>query len=134
MTTPGLTQFIDENGEISGNYQGAKFYRYLQNLPKEGDEGYELWRERWPLMFNYHYDPTRIDELECGFKMINYIRNNYTFGADLADHDRFDNVSEGNVEFGLDENPIFVNPAIGDYRIREDADFHNIPFEKMGRY
>ena len=134
MTTPGLNQYIDENGEISGNYQGAKFYRYLQNLPKEGDEGYELWRERWPLMFNYHYDPARIDELECGFKMINYIRNNYTFGAELADHDRFDNVSEGNVEFGLDENPIFVNPAVGDYRIRQDADFHSIPYEKMGRY
>ena len=26
------------------------------------------------------------------------------------------------------------NFSFGDYRIREDADFFNIPFEKMGRY
>ena len=41
---------------------------------------------------------------------------------------------ENNVEYSEEENPLFVNPAIGDYRIREDADFFKIPFEKMGRY
>ena len=48
-------------------------------------------------------------------------------------YDRF-GVGEGNLEFELDENPLFVNPAIGDYRIRENADFLKIPYEMIGRY
>ena len=48
-------------------------------------------------------------------------------------YDRF-GVGEGNLVFELDENPLFVNPAIGDYRIRENADFLKIPYEKIGRY
>jgi len=36
--------------------------------------------------------------------------------------------------FEKGENPLFVNPTFGDYRIREDADFANIPYEKIGRY
>ena len=41
---------------------------------------------------------------------------------------------EGNVAYGKDENPIFVNPTIGDYRIRDGVDFPDIQFEKIGRY
>jgi hypothetical protein len=29
---------------------------------------------------------------------------------------------------------VFVNPTLGDYRIREGADFPDIEFEKIGRY
>ena len=35
---------------------------------------------------------------------------------------------------GLDENPIFVNPTVGDYRIRPGCGFFDIEIEKMGRY
>ncbi len=48
-------------------------------------------------------------------------------GADYA-------TVEGNRACGLDENPIFVNPTLGDYRIREGVDFPDIEFEKIGRY
>ena len=41
---------------------------------------------------------------------------------------------EGNAAFGKDENPIFVNPTIGDYRIRGGVDFPDIHFEEIGRY
>ena len=41
---------------------------------------------------------------------------------------------EDNVSYTLEENPIFVNPTLGDYRIREGADFPDIEFEKIGRY
>ena len=32
------------------------------------------------------------------------------------------------------DNPYFVNPTVGDYRLRDGVDFFSIPFEKMGRY
>ena len=40
----------------------------------------------------------------------------------------------GNRAYRNDENPVFVNPTRGDYRIREDADFPDIHFEEIGRY
>jgi hypothetical protein len=43
-------------------------------------------------------------------------------------------VGGNNVDYTMKENPFFVNPSIGDYRIREDADFLKIPYEKIGRY
>ena len=33
-----------------------------------------------------------------------------------------------------DENPMFVNASIGDYRIIEGKGFYDIPYEKIGRY
>ena len=36
--------------------------------------------------------------------------------------------------YTLKENPFFVNPTIGDYRMRDDAEFSKIPFESIGRY
>ena len=39
-----------------------------------------------------------------------------------------------NLELTEEENPFFINPTRGDYRMREDADFFHIPFEEMGRY
>ncbi len=41
---------------------------------------------------------------------------------------------EGNTAYDYGENPIFVNPTIGDYRIREGADFPDFHFEEIGRY
>ncbi len=41
---------------------------------------------------------------------------------------------EDNIGYTLDENPFFVNPSLGDYRIREGVDFPDIGFERIGRY
>ena len=40
---------------------------------------------------------------------------------------------ENNAAYTFGENPIFVNPTLGDYRIREGADFPDIHFEDVGR-
>ena len=39
-----------------------------------------------------------------------------------------------NTVFTEEENPLFVNPTRGDYRIKDGADFFRVPFEEMGRY
>ena len=41
---------------------------------------------------------------------------------------------EDNIVFPIEENPLFVNPTIGDYRIRDGAEFPDIHFEDIGRY
>ena len=41
---------------------------------------------------------------------------------------------EGNVGYTLDENPFFVNPSRGDYRLKDGVDFPDIRFEEIGRY
>ncbi|MBR7034103.1 MAG: S-layer homology domain-containing protein [Clostridia bacterium] len=42
-------------------------------------------------------------------------------------------ILEDNTAYGYDENPFFVNPTIGDYRVREGVDL-DLPFEQIGRY
>ena len=41
---------------------------------------------------------------------------------------------ENNSFYNTSENPLFVNPTLGDYRIRDGVDFPDIEFEKIGRY
>ncbi|MBQ6262802.1 MAG: right-handed parallel beta-helix repeat-containing protein, partial [Clostridia bacterium] len=41
---------------------------------------------------------------------------------------------ENNVAYTKAENPIFVNPTLGDYRIRDGVDFPDYHFELIGRY
>ena len=53
-----------------------------------------------------------------------------SFREDVNDYATIEN----NRLFTLSENPVFVNPTLGDYRIREGADFPDIEFEKIGRY
>ena len=49
--------------------------------------------------------------------------------------ERFGIRAENDLHFDIDENPLFVDPTPGDYRIREDVvGFGTIPFEKIGRF
>ena len=41
---------------------------------------------------------------------------------------------ENNVGYTEDENPGFVNPTLGDYRVKEGAGCPDVRFEKIGRY
>ena len=66
----------------------------------------------------------------------NYFRNNAFFSNKQQDVNAGDGygVFEGNRCFKLSENPCFVNPSAGDYRIVEGCGFPDIRFENMGRY
>ena len=140
----GMAEYVDNNGNLIDPeaYKSCEWVAFgMVHLPGPGDEGYGKWYDRWPQLFAYHYDTDRIDEdINCAFNVVNYVDNNYCFGTAPFSTGADPNYKyawtegEGNMNFTLDENPIFVNPAIGDYRILEDADFHKIPYEKIGRY
>ena len=122
----------------SGNFR--ILYNTLKLRPMPGDEYYELWLERWPELYEVLEDYDDVEDPNCpatpGF---NSVYNNYAVGYCVNSVDepveRFAVRFGNNRDFGIDENPLFVNPTLGDYRIRDDVtDFYHIPFEEIGRY
>ena len=62
-----------------------------------------------------------------------YMSHNVSVGGEF-DFEKLGTVGENNMELKRDENPIFVNPSIGDYRFLEGKGLYDIPYEKIGRY
>jgi len=106
-------------------------------MPSEDSPYYEIWKEKVPFIFELHFEKDLTDP-KSAYAPVNHAYNNVAFGSRDEFNFKEEHVAlgriENNVKYNLDENPFFVNPAIGDYRIREDADFHKIPYENIGRY
>ena len=115
----------------------SEYYRrYVNSKPQEGHPMYETWLERWPELYNFNIDPDKVGDLDCLFTTFTYLSNNAGFGVvvnETAMIKQF-GVDTNNRNYSLDENPFFVNPAAGNYTVRDDADFFKIPFDKIGRY
>ncbi len=94
----------------------------------------------YPELATLTLDVTRAGEPEFVLFPRNYIRNNWQFRDKITDLniDEDDPVGyiirEGNVCYTLTENPCFVNPSAGDYRIVEGSGAPEIHFEQMGRH
>ena len=62
----------------------------------------------------------KVGEYECVYTIINYVKNNALFGANLDDccemYEKF-GVSENNKFYTTDENPFFADPTHGDYTV-----------------
>ncbi len=143
--------FLPEGGIISSNtgfyeyiVQGnpdeivnTEYYqRYVNSKPKEGDPMYEEWLARWPELYSFNIDLEKLGDPECLFTTLTYLSDNVSFGYDINDAAMIQKfgVDKNNRNLPVDENPFFVNPSIGDYSVKDGADFFDIPFEKIGRY
>lgn len=90
------------------------------------------------LTFDFN-DPQRLD---FAFAPVTTITDNVYFNGTGEADERFGLYADaadyctvaGNVGYTLGENPIFVNPTLGDYRVRADSGFPDIHFELIGRY
>ncbi len=137
----------------SGNFR--ILYSTLKMRPMEGgymEEYYGLWRARWPELYEVidDYDWENFTDTKSEERGVNNpncpatpgfcsVYNNYAIGN--CSHyiaepvARFAIRCENNVEVPFSENPLFVNPTLGDYRIRDDAEgIMKIPYEEIGRY
>ena len=109
----------------------------LINTYPEYREGVEKW---CPGILSVHMDPERMDDPDFYLNPVNSIIGNvYVNPGGEVDEmtDKYGKqyiTVEGLKGFTLADNPVFVNPSRGDYRIREDADFPDIHFENIGRY
>jgi len=106
------------------------------NKPMPGHPMYDEWYKRWPHLYDFTTDPSKVGEENCLFTQSTYLSNNSAIGGKIHESETISRFMFGgnNNEYTDKVNPLFVNPSIGDYRIRDDADFHKIPFENIGRY
>ena len=107
----------------------------------------KIWQDRWPELFEAldEKDEITADRLTDSTLMANSAgstyKDNFAFGPSRLEDFNFDesatwfNTIENNVRYTTENDPqIFVNPAIGDYRVKEGSGFPKTEFEKIGRY
>ena len=134
-SNPGFYSYIaDGNPEEIVNDQ--YYHRYVNDKPAVGSQYYELWYSRWPELYSINIDPEKLGDKDCLFTTFTYLHNNAGFGVKVNNAEMIRQFGEdiGNKNYSMDENPYFVNPAAGDYSIKDGADFFDIPYEKIGRY
>ncbi len=129
---------------IKPDNSGGRFWRNVYNFvwgvnsPHEGEEGYEIWREAFPMLYSYVIDYDDVTYRENIFCPYNEIYDNCLIGEDAQFDPPAFSLLVGDIrdnEFLTDEeNPYFVDPTHGDYTIRDGADFFKIPYELIGRY
>ena len=96
--------------------------------------------EHTPEIFELTTDPERWDDANFVLARHEIITNNRFINSSgkvsvpTAEYVVKYSTIGGNVGYTLGENPFFVNPTLGDYRIREGVDFPDIRFEDIGRY
>ncbi|MBP0989647.1 MAG: hypothetical protein J5874_00495, partial [Oscillospiraceae bacterium] len=95
--------------------------------------------EKWPGFFDITTDISRWRDREFCQNSSLIITGNRCFSAKSTESSYRDTLAkystiEDNLVYSLSENPVFINPTLGDYRIREGADFPDIHFEMIGRY
>ena len=148
-------EMLEENGyeglTASPTWPGA--WDSLNRIPAEGTEGRKTWEEKWPELFESIADlnitPERLDDYNLLPNSAGcVIKDNYSYGkckdiiisSELAT--KF-NVYENNPVYKCinkqtneveEHECVFVNPALGDYRVKDGADFADNHFEKIGRY
>ncbi|MBR3422864.1 MAG: right-handed parallel beta-helix repeat-containing protein, partial [Clostridia bacterium] len=96
-------------------------------------------KEMWPDYFDITTDVNRWREKNycsynslviTGNREINEAGEAYEYPEILA---KYSTIGD-NVGISVEENPLFVNPTLGDYRLREDAGIPDYEFERIGRY
>ncbi len=114
-----------------------KIFNYIDTYPK-----YRKGIEEWCLeVLNYHLDYDNMDDTYFVMNPVNALKDNIyinkTGKTDIMG-EKYTNIYvtvESGRGYTFEENPMFVNPTLGDYRLRGDVDgFPNVEFEKVGRY
>ena len=126
------------------NGWGDYYFKWLDLFEMiEGNEEFlALMHEVRPEVFTLSTDPADAEEVNFVLCPTNVLTGNVTITEDEEKKpvsvtealSKYCTV-EGNRAYGMDENPLFVNPTLGDYRMRDDVtDFPYIPYELIGRY
>ena len=142
LSTNDLVYFDFEKGKVrdgllpDGTGWEGLYNSYYNKRVNEGEEGYEIWKATFPSLYAFEPDienPYVYTSIFCPWDSIHnnaVIDGNFRVLQEIIDYGEvYDNMI-----LTEDENPFFVNPAKGDYRLRDGVDFFYIPFEEMGRY
>jgi hypothetical protein len=108
----------------------------LGDKPEEGERGYDVWKSRWPILYEYNMDMASAGEFNSFYSTINYVKNNKFIGSrdDFGKYYDLFGVKENNEKFEITENPYFADPTHGDYTVvKGEEQFGTIyEFDKFG--
>lgn len=95
--------------------------------------------ELWPGILDITCDLDRMDEPEFVLNSTVTIRDNAEINIAGAVREYEETAAQycditPDTGYTLNENPFFVNPSTGDYRMKDGAGFAEIPFDLIGRY
>ena len=138
---------IEEAGSAEAAEKGGSWgIRYGKRIwgdliEKLKDPAYRAVVEaKWPEMLKIHLDYDNLDDPYLANNPVTYIKNNRYInvkGIEPVTERKYELIYttyEDEAAYTYAENPIFVNPTLGDYRIKDGVDFPDIRFEDIGRY
>ena len=119
----------------------ARWNRILEYIATVDGYAEEL-EARRPGATSFTFDFNDPWRLDFAFAPVTTITGNAYFNEKGGTEDRFLLLGDaadyctvdGNVGYSFGENPIFINPTVGDYRVRADSGFTDFHFELIGRY
>lgn len=130
----GLYSYYTE-GNTDKIHKAEFYHRYMTAKPQPGEDGYTEWYARWPEIYDTSFDPADVGSPNCIYTPLTHSSGNAGFDVKVNDvGPEYVGVDDTNKNYRTNENPLFVNPSIGDYSIREDVDFFKIPYDRIGRY
>ena len=133
----GLEGAKKSGGEFRKTMNGwNKIFGYIEKYPE-----YRAGIEKWcPEVLKYHLDYDNIDDPYFVMNPVNTVKDNVYINRS-GETDRPSEkyleayvTYEGGRGYTFDENPLFVNPTTGDYRVPDTENFPNVDFENIGRY
>ncbi|MBQ6262776.1 MAG: S-layer homology domain-containing protein [Clostridia bacterium] len=136
-----LINYALENGEpdsITEDWCYTNWQSALRNYDAHPEYKAKV-AELWPGLLDITCDLDRINEPEFCLNSTVTIRDNAEINIEGAvkEHDavaaQYCDITP-DTGYTLDQNPFFVNPTIGDYRMKDGAEFANIPYDLIGRY
>ena len=137
---------IDELGLEGAKKSGGEFRKTMNKWTKvfaliETYPEYRAGIEEWcPEVLKYHLDYDNLDDPYFVMNPVNtvrdnvYVNKNGTPDRETGKYESIYVTVEGNRGYTFEENPMFVNPTIGDYRVTDTSVFPDIQFENIGRY
>ena len=142
----GQRREIDELGLEGAMKSGGEFRKTRNKWTKvfaliDEYPEYRAGIEKWsPEVLKYHLDYDNLDDPYFVMNPVNTVRDNVYInekGVTDTGGGKYEDiyvVLENNRGYTYEENPMFVNPTVGDYRTQDGVDFPDVQFEKIGRY
>ncbi|MBQ2468342.1 MAG: S-layer homology domain-containing protein [Clostridia bacterium] len=121
------------------NAENYKRWKSLLQKIETNDEWRAAAEANAPWIFDLTYDLGRWAEPGFVLNAANDVYCNAAFSESGKGFEFKKTVTDygeyhDNAGYTLEENPLFVNPAAGDYRVKDGAGFDGFEFEKIGRY
>ena len=110
--------------------------QYYELLPKEDSPYYSIWKEKCASNYKIDLDPANVGNPNSVFTPNNTVVNNVSIENEFdvyAESLACGTYNNNNV-YKRTENPVFKNPALGDYGIKDGCGFADNHFDKIGRY